>query len=74
MPRYTPPPDAAQVAERQRRVMIALLWALAIPPLVFAIMVFGYSDQAPAFLRTLTINLDALFGSPVWSVLNPAPR
>ena len=74
MSRYTPPPDAAQVAERQRRVIIALLWILAIPPLVFALMVFGYSDQAPAFLRTLTINLDALFGSPVWSMLNPTGR
>ena len=35
-------------------------------------MVFGYSDQAPAFLRELTISLDALFGSPVWEFLNPA--
>ncbi len=53
MVRYTPPPDAAQVAERQRRIIIALLWMLAIPPLVFALMVFGYSDQAPALLRSL---------------------
>jgi hypothetical protein len=74
MPRYTPPPDAAQVAERQRRIIIALLWLLAIPPLVFALMVFGYSDQAPASLRSLVIWLDALFGSPVWSILNPAGR
>ncbi|HEV2000125.1 MAG TPA: hypothetical protein VGQ97_06520 [Xanthobacteraceae bacterium] len=74
MSRYTPPPDASQVAERQRRVIIALLWILAIPPLVFAIMVFGYSDQAPASLRSLVIWLDALLGSPVWSMLNPAGR
>lgn len=74
MPRYIPPPNAKEVAERQRRVIIALLWVLAIPPLAFALMVFGYSDQAPAFLRTLAINFDALFGSPVWSMLNPAGR
>ena len=62
------------MAERQRRVIIALLWLIANPPLVFALMAFGYSDQAPASLRSLTIWLDALFGSPVWSVLNPAGR
>jgi hypothetical protein len=55
-------------------VIIALLWILAVPPLVFAIMVFGYSDQAPASLGSLTIWLDALFGSPVWSMLNLAGR
>jgi hypothetical protein len=74
MPRYTPPPDAAQVAERQRHLMLALLWLLAVPPLVFALIAFGYSDQAPAPLRALAIWLDALVGSPVWSVLNPGGR
>jgi hypothetical protein len=69
---YVPPPDPQQVAATQRRVMLALLWLLALPPLLIALMVFGYSDQAPAFLRELTISLDGLIGSPVWSFLNPA--
>ncbi len=72
MTRYVPPPDPQQVANAQRRVILALLWLLALPPLLIALMVFGYSDQAPAFLRELTIALDGLFGSPVLSFLNPA--
>ncbi|HEY8267463.1 MAG TPA: hypothetical protein VIG34_02235 [Xanthobacteraceae bacterium] len=68
---YTPPPDPKQIAESQTRLIKAMLWIIAIPLLVFVIMAFGYSDAAPAFLRTLTIQLDALFGSPVWSILDP---
>ena len=74
MSRYTPPPDPKQIAESQARLMKATLWIIAIPLLIFVVMAFGYSDAAPAFLRTLTIQLDALFGSPVWSILDPRPR
>ena len=74
MSRYTPPPNPKQIAETQRRMIKATLWIIAIPLLVFVLMAFGYSDAAPAFLRTLTIQLDALFGSPVWSILDPRPR
>ena len=34
-------------------------------PAAIALMMFGYSDQAPAWLRVLTVNLDAFFGFPV---------
>lgn len=71
---YVPPPDPKQVADSQRRIIMALIWIVAIPPLIFVIMAFGYSDAAPAFLRTFTIQFDALFGSPVWSLLDPRPR
>ena len=74
MSRYTPPPDPKQIAETQRRMIKATLWIIAIPLLVFVLMAFGYSDAAPAFLRTLTIQLDALFGSPVWSILDPRTK
>ena len=74
MSRYTPPPDPKQIAETQRRMIKATLWIIAIPLLVFVLMAFGYSDAAPAFLRSFTIQLDALFGSPVWSILDPRPR
>ena len=74
MSRYTPPPNPKQIAETQRRMIKATLWIIAIPLLVFVLMAFGYSDAAPAFLRTLTIQLDALFGSPVWSILDPRAK
>jgi hypothetical protein len=34
-------------------------------------MAVGYSDAAPAWLRRATIEIDAMFGSPVWSLLDP---
>ncbi len=74
MSRYTPPPDPKQIAESQRRLIKATLWIVAIPLLVFVLMAFGYSDAAPAFLRSFTIQLDALFGSPVWAILDPRAR
>ncbi len=74
MSRYTPPPSPKQIAESQRRMIKATLWIIAIPLLVFVLMAYGYSDAAPAFLRSLTIQLDALFGSPVWSILDPRAK
>jgi hypothetical protein len=72
MSQYVPPPTPKQAAEIRAQRISVLLWLVAVPPLVLALMIFGYSDQAPAFLRSLTIELDSLFGSPVWSFLNPA--
>jgi hypothetical protein len=70
------PPTPRQAAElrarRRARIVSALVWLLAILPLVFLVMAYGYSDQAPAALRNFTIALDSLFGSPVWLILNPA--
>lgn len=51
-----------------------ILWLAAIPPLLFIVMVYGYSDQAPTFLRDLTVQLDAMFGRPVWSIISPTPK
>lgn len=48
------------------------LWLAAAVPILFALMAYGYSDQAPEFLRRVTIALDGVFGAPVWTLLNPA--
>ena len=75
---YLPPriPDPKRDAERRARVFStffsAFSWLAALPPLLFMLMAYGYSDQAPAFLRDMTIALDGLFGSPVWWILSPA--
>ena len=73
MSQYLPPkiPGSRQAKEYRANVMSGLLWLLAIPPLLFAVMAFGYSDQAPAFLRSFTVQLDTLFGQPVWSLIGP---
>lgn len=60
-----------QAAEHRAYMIRTMLWLAVIPPLIFAVMVFGYSDQAPAFLREATAQLDAMFGSPVWSIIAP---
>ena len=71
MSQYLPPKTPQQKQEDRVNIISALLWMLAIPPVMFAIMAFGYSDQAPAFLRTLTLQLDGLLGQPVWSLIGP---
>ena len=73
---YLPPriPNPKQDAARRARLISIALWCAAVPPLVFALMVYGYSDQAPAALRSFTITLDGLVGSPVWKLLSPAAR
>ncbi len=71
---YLPPriPNPKEAAERRARLISTLIWLAAVPPILFALMAYGYSDQAPAFLRQITIVFDGLFGSPVWWLLSPA--
>ena len=63
-----------QAAEHRRYMIRVLLWLALIPPLLFVLMAFGYSDQAPAALRDFTAQLDAALGRPVWSLIAPAPK
>jgi len=63
-----------QAAEHRAYMIRTILWLAAIPPLLFVVMAFGYSDQAPSVLREFTAQLDAMFGHPVWSIIGPAPK
>ncbi|HWV52077.1 hypothetical protein [Pseudorhodoplanes sp.] len=63
-----------QAAEHRAYLIRVVLWLAAIPPVLFVLMVFGYSDQAPAALRDFTAQLDAALGRPVWSIIAPAPK
>lgn len=63
-----------QAAEHRTYMIRAILWLAALPPLLLLLMLYGYSDQAPAFLRDFTASLDAAFGRPVWSLIAPAPK
>ena len=71
---YTPPPyrNPKQAAAQRASMIRTLIWLAAVPPLLFALMIYGYSDQAPAALRSFTASLDAAFGSPVWNFLSPS--
>jgi hypothetical protein len=68
---HIPPPTPQQRAEMRTQRLKALVWIGAIPFLLFALMALGYSDLAPASVRKVVIEIDALFGSPVWSILDP---
>jgi hypothetical protein len=74
MSQYQPPTyrNPKQAAEHRAYMIRVILWLAAIPPLLFLLMVFGYSDQAPVFLRDFTVQLDGAFGQPVWSLIGPA--
>jgi hypothetical protein len=71
MSHYLPPKTPRQVKEHRANVISGILWLLVIPPILFALMAFGYSDQAPTFLRNFVVELDTLFGQPVWSLIGP---
>ncbi len=73
---YPPPTyrNPKQAAEHRAYMIRVILWLAAIPPLLFLLMVYGYSDQAPAFLRQFTAQLDGALGQPVWSLIAPAPK
>ena len=73
---YLPPkiPNPKADLARRKRMISTALWLAAIPPLIFMLMVFGYSDQAPGLLRDATIAIDTALGSPVWGLIGPAPK
>jgi hypothetical protein len=66
VPRYVSPKERAE--NRARWLRFAYWVAVAIPATI-ALMMFGYSDQAPSWLRDLTVSLDATFGFPVLGLI-----
>lgn len=66
VPKYVSPQQAAAAKARRRAI---LFWvAIAVPALVL-LMLFGYSDQAPEFLRRLTITIDSAVGLPILKLI-----
>ena len=61
-PRFVSSKERAE--NRARWLRFAYWLAVAIPAIV-ALMMFGYSDQAPRWLREFTVSLDGTFGFPV---------
>ena len=80
MKKYSPPKiplTPRQAAENRARLRARIFswafWIAVLLPLLFALMAYGYSDQAPASLRSITIMLDGLFGYPLGTFLNVVP-
>jgi hypothetical protein len=66
VPKYVSPKQAAEARARRRAM---LFWTAVIVPLVLLLLLFGYSDQAPAFLRDAVAALDGQFGYPLLALL-----
>jgi hypothetical protein len=66
VPPYVSPKQRAE--NRARWIRIGYRTAAAIV-LTVLVMLVGYSDQAPAWLREITVKLDALFGFPVLGLI-----
>jgi glutathione S-transferase len=61
-PRYVSPKERA---ENRARFRAWLYWTAVAIPATIALIMFGYSDQAPAWLRDATVSLDTTFGFPI---------
>lgn len=68
-PRYISPKERAE--NRARWIRFAYGVAVAVPAFI-ALMMFGYSDQAPRWLRNFTVGLDGAFGFPVLWLIQKA--
>ena len=65
-PRYVSPQERAELRTRLRRFWYGVAIVL---PLLFLVVLVGYSDQAPHWLRVFAVNVDAFFGQPVLSLI-----
>jgi len=61
-PRYVTPKERA---ENRARWLRFAYWAAVAIPVIITLIMFGYSDQAPRWLSSFTVRLDATFGFPV---------
>ncbi|MSP45797.1 MAG: hypothetical protein EXQ83_08010 [Xanthobacteraceae bacterium] len=66
VPKYVSP---KQAAEDRARLIATLFWIAIALPVTFAVLAFGYSDQAPAFLRSTVIALDRTLGYPIAALI-----
>ena len=65
-PRYVSPKERA---ENRARWLRFAYWLAVVIPAAIALMIFGYSDQAPRWLREFTVSLDGTFGFPaLWLI------
>jgi len=67
VPKYISP---KQAAEDRARLKTRLFWIAVSLPVAFALLAFGYSDQAPAAMRSTIIGLDRLLGFPFAALLS----
>ena len=65
-PRYVPPKERA---ENRARVRAFIVWGMAGIAAFLGLMLYAYTDQAPAWLRSLAFQIDGAFGYPVLALI-----
>ena len=67
VPKYVSPKQAAEARARRRAL---IYWIAVAVPIVVAVLLYGYSDQAPAALRSFVAALDGMFGHPILRLMS----
>jgi len=65
-PRYISPEERA---ENRARIRAFIVWGLAGIAAFLGLMLYAYTDQAPAWLRNLAFQIDGAFGYPVLALI-----
>ena len=65
-PRYVSPQERA---ENRARIRAFVIWSLAGVAAFLGLMLYAYTDQAPAWLRNLAFQIDGAFGYPVLALI-----
>jgi hypothetical protein len=65
-PRYVSPKERA---EDRARIRAFIIWSAAAVAVFVVLMLYAYTDQAPAWLRQLAFQIDGLFGYPVLALI-----
>lgn len=65
-PHYISPKERA---ENRARIRAFIVWGLAGVAVFLGVMLYAYTDQAPAWLRTLAFQIDGAFGYPVLALI-----
>ncbi|MDO8876893.1 MAG: hypothetical protein Q8M24_20150 [Pseudolabrys sp.] len=65
-PRYVSPKERA---ENRARIRSFIVWGLAGVSAFLGLMLYAYTDQAPAGLRSFAFQLDGAFGYPVLALI-----
>jgi hypothetical protein len=64
--RYVSPKERA---ENRARIRAFIIWGVAAVAIFLALMLYAYTDQAPAWLRQLAFQIDGAFGYPVLALI-----
>lgn len=65
-PRYVSPKERA---ENRARIRAFIVWSVAAVAVFLVLILYAYTDQAPAWMRNLAFQIDGAFGYPVLALI-----